>query len=96
MIYEPQKGTMLFWKGMLAGSILGAVCALLRAPQSGTRTREQIAAKAEETVAMGRRGIGKVRLQADDILARAQQRAEQVAESALENINDLADLTVRD
>lgn len=48
MYYDDERGTIGFLAGLAVGVVLGAGIALLTAPQSGQRTREQIAKRAEE------------------------------------------------
>jgi gas vesicle protein len=48
MYYDDERGTIGFLAGLAVGVVLGAGVALLTAPQSGRRTREQIAKRAEE------------------------------------------------
>jgi gas vesicle protein len=43
-----------FLTGLLLGGIIGAVLGLLFAPQPGERTREQLRARADEFVSLGR------------------------------------------
>ena len=81
----------LFFGGVLLGGLLGAIAALLFAPQSGEQTRDQLTKAGEDAVARGQQVVEDARARAEAIIADAQRRAERIAEAARSNVSELAD-----
>ena len=88
---KADEGSPSFFGGLIMGGLLGAVVALLFAPQSGERTREQLTKAGEDAIAQGQKVVEEARERAEAIITDAQRRAERIAEAARSNVNDLAD-----
>jgi gas vesicle protein len=76
MEYEDERQAFTFIAGMALGTLIGAGVALLVAPQSGRRTRRQIARTAEDIGDTARERFG----DAGDEVRRRAQRAKRAAE----------------
>ena len=48
MYYDDERSTLSFVAGLALGALIGAGAALLLAPQSGSKTRKQLARTAED------------------------------------------------
>jgi gas vesicle protein len=89
--HQPDGNSPSFFGGLIVGGLLGAIAALLFAPQSGEQTREQLTKAGEDAIAQGQRVVEDARERAEAIIADAQRRAERIAEAARSNVSDLAD-----
>jgi len=70
----------------LIGALLGAISALLLAPNSGERTRAKLASVGEEALGHGETLLNDAKQRAEAIVADAQRKAEKVAESARDSV----------
>jgi gas vesicle protein len=93
-------GSML--SGFFIGGLIGAVTALLVAPQSGEQTREMIREKgtelkdkavetAEEARNRAQQAIAETRERAADVLSEKSQQAEEMTHRASQRAQDTAD-----
>lgn len=80
----------LFAFGFLIGGVIGSATALLLAPQSGRRTRQQIQEQADEFTER----MERVKTRATQIPARLQERAKVLAAHARNTVEESADRTI--
>jgi gas vesicle protein len=71
-------GTKSFIFGLLAGSAIGAILALLYAPKSGKELRADIKAKTDELMDGADTALREVRAKLPDISTEARKRGEQI------------------
>jgi gas vesicle protein len=71
-------GTKSFIFGLLAGSAIGAILALLYAPKSGKELRADIKAKTDELMDSADTALREVRGKLPDISTEARKRGEQI------------------
>jgi gas vesicle protein len=71
-------GTKNFIFGLLAGSAIGAILALLYAPKSGKELRADIKAKTDELMDSADTALSEVRAKLPDISTEARKRGEQI------------------
>lgn len=71
-------GTKSFIFGLLAGSAIGAILALLYAPKSGKELRADIKAKTDELMDSADTALREVRAKLPDISTEARKRGEQI------------------
>ncbi|MFO7588425.1 MAG: YtxH domain-containing protein [Gemmatimonadota bacterium] len=76
------RDTLTFLLGLAVGALIGSGAALLLAPQSGARTRRQIAHKAEELTDAATDAMGDVRDDARRIADRTTRDARRIATRA--------------
>jgi gas vesicle protein len=67
-------------KGFLIGGLVGAGVALLKAPQSGTETLEQLQQKASEVQDKAQQMMAETRSRVDETAAQVSQRASELQE----------------
>jgi len=95
------NGFGTFVLGFIVGGVIGAIVALLYAPQSGKETQEYIRAKGielkekaiESTSSMGKsfdEAMGDIRKKADDFSQKAQEDSDVGAEATDESVEDIA------
>lgn len=75
-----------FLKGLIAGSIIGAMAGLLTAPKPGRETREDIASRASEMVDDTKAAYEAKREQVGDIYATQKERVSEKATELTEKI----------
>ncbi len=76
------RGALSFLAGLTLGALIGTGAALLLAPQSGSRTRRQIARRAEELTDAASEKFEDVRDDARRAAVRTRRDAERLASSA--------------
>ncbi len=75
--------------GLLAGSAIGAVLALLYAPKSGRELRADIKAKTDDLMAGAEEAIQNVRGKVPEVVQDARRRSEQVISDAKSQADSL-------
>jgi gas vesicle protein len=79
---EKNSAAKGFIIGLLAGSAVGAILALLYAPKSGKELRTDIKAKTDELMDNAENMIQKTRVRVQEVTADARKRSEQVISDA--------------
>ncbi len=76
-----------FIAGLTIGALIGTVSAILLAPQSGQRTRKQIARKAEDWSSEAAEKVSEVRSEAGRIAERTRKDARRIAREARDQLD---------
>jgi gas vesicle protein len=79
---ERNETTNRFFIGFLAGSISGAIIALLYAPKSGRKLRKEIGRKSNELIDNTEDYISKAKDKANEIISDNKKKAEQFISDA--------------
>jgi len=82
MDHDEYREALGFLAGLTIGAVVGTAAALLLAPQSGARTRRQIARKAEEWSDAAGESLEDARDEARDLADRAARETRRLARRA--------------
>jgi len=80
-----------FLAGFVIGGLVGAATALILAPQSGSETRAQIAAKGEDLRRVGEEQFTDYRARAEEAVSEARSRVETSSEEVQERARIVLD-----
>jgi len=83
---ELTKGLLL---GFIAGSVIGAVTALLLAPKSGKELRVDIKKKTDELKGAAQNQLLKAKARAEELVSEGKKRSEEVISAAKRRAGDL-------
>jgi len=75
--------------GFIAGSLVGAVMALLYAPKAGKELRRDIKEKTGELVDMGEEYLAKAKSKASEIMTEAKKKSDSLISDARKQANSL-------
>ena len=85
---EEKKGTFgSFVGGLVLGTIIGGVAAILKAPRSGEDTRRMIKDKSREAQDEIRQSVDDARARAEQMLAEAKSRADEIRQQTERALN---------
>lgn len=94
MDYDEYRDVLGFIAGLTIGALVGTTAALLMAPQSGARTRRQIARKAEEWTDVASDTLEDARDEARDLADRAARETRRLAKRARKGADRTGDRLV--